>query len=272
MTQFARMLKLSLIAAAVAALSACGGDGGSDASTGSVSNPTPTPTAVPTPTPAPTPTATAFVAGAKPGYFLIWGGSVSIGKLDTVQQDSAGAIRSVSSFTTTADSTVGDVLSTAHVATGEWQSGSTSYVSGGNTDGPYDNKSYGYSYVVYNNVQAYAGDATLTCTPHFTTPMNAGKFASITGTATLSINGGVANAAVNMTLTATDKSQTNISNSATLAPGMNNMGTLLAGGSRTSAALLLGEGEAGGYTLIAPWAASTTAGGKYTGIAVFNCK
>lgn len=194
-----RALRLSLLAVGVLALSACGGDNDNV----TVVKPTPKPTPKPV-------VVQPFVPGKNAGYLLLSGNLFSMGVLSTAAQDAAGGYRALGDYTISTQTRVTDVASTAQFALGQWLDGT--YTLKGDTRAIGD----GISYVTYNKISSFGANAVLTCAPNFTTPWSNKAKGSMTGTAKLNINAGVANAEVQLALVGADKARVTISGAATL--------------------------------------------------------
>lgn len=273
---------LTLIAGS---LVACGGGGSSSPADPVVAvNPPVTPV---TPPVVPvTPTATGentgtvsarFVNGDNSRFIFTSIGLQSNGKASTLVQDASGALSTIGSIVLTGNPAVTrEISGDASFAQGRWFKGSFSNSSGATT---LSGNNASAHYVAYNVLAALPATGTFTCDAGtFTAPSYTGgssvsstaNFGTASGNASMSFD--ASGAKIALTIDASAGGSTGkVTASTTMASAASSSitGGYLSNG--TGAQLMLGDGGAGRYLLIAAYKAQLANGANYQGVATFRC-
>lgn len=255
--------RYGVVVASVAMLSACGGDGGDDASNGDGGV-----------KPAPEPDTPAHVVApfrpAEHNRWLFMSGAVrfAMGTATTVEQGPDGSVRTVGPYVADADTHVTGIDGDAGFAMGTWRGGS--YRDG---DGAAMPNGKGAQYVVYRAPVGLPPDGARQCVALFspvigstgTTPVK------VEGEASLDVSGGVAqtHVALRIATSAGTVPVTRDSRFTAEALGLD-AGSLLAGVSGVG--VTLGDNDGDGTLLIAPWRVLSEPGIDAQGMAVFHCR
>ena len=275
---------LTLIAASLAA---CGGGGGS-------SSPSDTAVAVNTVKPADpvapvvpaVPAATGentgsvsarFVNGDNSRFIFTSIGLQSNGKASTLVQDTSGALSTIGSIVLTGNPSVTrEISGDAAFAQGRWFKGAFSNSSGATT---LSGNNASAHYVAYNVLAALPATGTLTCDAgSFTAPSYTGgssvsstaHFGTASGNASLSFDASGAKVALAIDASAGGSTgKVSAATSMASAASSSITGGYLSNG--TGAQLMLGDGGAGRYLLIAAYKAQLANGANYQGVATFRC-
>ncbi|MDN2670587.1 hypothetical protein OX459_04175 [Janthinobacterium sp. SUN026] len=283
---------LTLIAGS---LVACGGGGSSSPTDPVVAvNPPVTPVAPIAPPVVPvappvvpvTPTATGentgtvsarFVNGDNSRFIFTSIGLQSSGKASLVVQDASGALSTIGGiFLTGNPSVTREISGDAAFAQGRWFKGAFSYSSGATT---LTGNNASAHYVAYNVLAALPATGTLTCDAGaFTAPSYTGGnsvsssayFGTASGTASVSFDASGAKVALSIDASAGGSTgKVTASTSMGSAASSSITGNYLSSG--TGAQLMLGDGGAGRYLLIAAYKAQLANGANYQGMATFRC-
>ncbi|MDN2702375.1 hypothetical protein O0881_10240 [Janthinobacterium sp. SUN100] len=280
---------LTLIAGS---LVACGGGGSSSPTDPVVAvNPPATPVAPPVVPVAPpvvpvTPTATGentgtvsarFVNGDNSRFIFTSIGLQSSGKASLVVQDASGALSTIGGiFLTGNPSVTREISGDAAFAQGRWFKGAFSYSSGATT---LTGNNASAHYVAYNVLAALPATGTLTCDAGaFTAPSYTGGnsvsssayFGTASGTASVSFDASGAKVVLSIDASAGgSRGKVTASTSMGSAASSSITGNYLSSG--TGAQLMLGDGGAGRYLLIAAYKAQLANGANYQGMATFRC-
>ncbi|MDN2715823.1 hypothetical protein [Janthinobacterium sp. SUN120] len=283
---------LTLIAGS---LVACGGGGSSSPTDPVVAvNPPVTPVAPVAPPVVPvappvvpvTPTATGentgtvsarFVNGDNSRFIFTSIGLQSSGKASLVVQDASGALSTIGGiFLTGNPSVTREISGDAAFAQGRWFKGAFSYSSGATT---LTGNNASAHYVAYNVLAALPATGTLTCDAGaFTAPSYTGGnsvsssayFGTASGTASVSFDASGAKVALSIDASAGGSTgKVTASTSMGSAASSSITGNYLSSG--TGAQLMLGDGGAGRYLLIAAYKAQLANGANYQGMATFRC-
>lgn len=277
---------LTLIAASLAA---CGGGGSSSPSDTAVAVNTAKPAdpvapvvpavpAVPAATGENTGSVSArFVNGDNSRFIFTAIGLQSSGKASLLVQDTSGALSNIGSIVLTGNPSVTrEISGDAAFAQGRWFKGSFSNSTGATT---LTGNNASAHYVAYNVLAALPATGTFTCdagtftAPSYTGGTNissSGYFGTASGTASMSFDASGAKIALAIDASA-GGSTGKVSASTTIAsPGSSSItGGYLSNG--TGAQLMLGDGGAGRYLLIAAYKAQLANGANYQGVATFRC-
>ncbi|MDO8048349.1 hypothetical protein O3301_07720 [Janthinobacterium sp. SUN211] len=283
---------LTLIAGS---LVACGGGGSSSPTDPVVAvNPPVTPVAPVAPPVVPvappvvpvTPTATGentgtvsarFVNGDNSRFIFTSIGLQSSGKASLVVQDASGALSTIGGiFLTGNPSVTREISGDAAFAQGRWFKGAFSYSSGATT---LTGNNASAHYVAYNVLAALPATGTLTCDAGaFTAPSYTGGnsvsssayFGTASGTASVSFDASGAKVVLSIDASAGGSTgKVTASTSMGSAASSSITGNYLSSG--TGAQLMLGDGGAGRYLLIAAYKAQLANGANYQGMATFRC-
>jgi hypothetical protein len=279
---------LTLIAGS---LVACGGGGSSSPADPVVAvNPPVTPVTPVTPVAPPvvpvTPTATGentgtvsarFVNGDNSRYVFTSIGLQGNGKASLLVQDASGALSNIGSIVLTGNPAVTrEISGDASFAQGRWFKGSFSNSSGATT---LSGNNASAHYVAYNVLAALPATGTFTCDAGtFTAPSYTGGssvsstayFGTVSGNASMSFD--ASGAKIALTIDASAGGSTGkVTASTTMASAASSSitGGYLSNG--TGAQLMLGDGGAGRYLLIAAYKAQLANGANYQGVATFRC-
>ena len=274
---------LTLIAASLAA---CGGGGSSSPSDTTAVVNTAKPADPVTPVVPVVPTATGentgavsarFANGDNSRYIFTSIGLQSSGKASPLVQDASGALSTISGIVFTGNPAVTrEISGDAAFAQGRWFKGAFSNSTGATTLS--GNNASGH-YVAYNVLAALPATGTFTCDAGtFTAPSYTGgssvsstaNFGTASGTASMSFD--ASGAKVVLAIDASAGGSTGkVSASTTMASAASSSitGGYLSNG--TGAQLMLGDGGAGRYLLIAAYKAQLANGANYQGVATFRC-
>nr|WP_314634140.1 hypothetical protein [uncultured Janthinobacterium sp.] len=277
---------LTLIAGS---LVACGGGGSSSPADPAVAvNPPVNPPVVPvTPPVVPvTPAVTGentgavsarFVNGDNSRFVFTSIGLQSNGKAGTLVQDASGALSTIGSIVLTGNPSVTrEISGDASFAQGRWFKGA---FSSSTTATTLTGNNASAHYVAYNVLAALPATGTFTCDAGtFTAPSYTGgssiassaNFGTSTGSASLSFDGSGAKVALTIDASAGGSSG-KVSAATTIASAASSSitGGYLSSG--TGAQLMLGDGGAGRYLLLAAYKTQLANGANYQGVATFRC-
>ena len=277
---------LTLIAGS---LVACGGGGSSSPADPAVAvNPPVNPPVVPvTPPVVPvTPAVTGentgavsarFVNGDNSRFVFTSIGLQSNGKASTLVQDASGALSTIGSIVLTGNPSVTrEISGDASFAQGRWFKGA---FSSSTTATTLTGNNASAHYVAYNVLAALPATGTFTCDAGtFTAPSYTGgssiassaNFGTSTGSASLSFDGSGAKVALTIDASAGGSSG-KVSAATTIASAASSSitGGYLSSG--TGAQLMLGDGGAGRYLLLAAYKTQLANGANYQGVATFRC-
>ena len=277
---------LTLIAGS---LVACGGGGSSSPADPAVAvNPPVNPPVVPvTPPVVPvTPAVTGentgavsarFVNGDNSRFVFTSIGLQSNGKAGTLVQDASGALSTIGSIVLTGNPSVTrEISGDASFAQGRWFKGA---FSSSTTATTLTGNNASAHYVAYNVLAALPATGTFTCDAGtFTAPSYTGgssiassaNFGTSTGSASLSFDGSGAKVALTIDASA-GGSTGKVSAATTIASAASSSitGGYLSSG--TGAQLMLGDGGAGRYLLLAAYKTQLANGANYQGVATFRC-
>lgn len=277
---------LTLIAGS---LVACGGGGSSSPADPAVAvNPPVNPPVVPvTPPVVPvTPAVTGentgavsarFVNGDNSRFVFTSIGLQSNGKAGTLVQDASGALSTIGSIVLTGNPSVTrEISGDASFAQGRWFKGA---FSSSTTATTLTGNNASAHYVAYNVLAALPATGTFTCDAGtFTAPSYTGgssiassaNFGTSTGSASLSFDGSGAKVALTIDASA-GGSTGKVSATTTIASAASSSitGGYLSSG--TGAQLMLGDGGAGRYLLLAAYKTQLANGANYQGVATFRC-
>ena len=277
---------LTLIAGS---LVACGGGGSSSPADPAVAvNPPVNPPVVPvTPPVVPvTPAVTGentgavsarFVNGDNSRFVFTSIGLQSNGKASTLVQDASGALSTIGSIVLTGNPSVTrEISGDASFAQGRWFKGA---FSSSTTATTLTGNNASAHYVAYNVLAALPATGTFTCDAGtFTAPSYTGgssiasgaNFGTSTGSASLSFDGSGAKVALTIDASA-GGSTGKVSAATTIASAASSSitGGYLSSG--TGAQLMLGDGGAGRYLLLAAYKTQLANGANYQGVATFRC-
>ena len=277
---------LTLIAGS---LVACGGGGSSSPADPAVAvNPPVNPPVVPvTPPVVPvTPAVTGentgavsarFVNGDNSRFVFTSIGLQSNGKASTLVQDASGALSTIGSMVLTGNPSVTrEISGDASFAQGRWFKGA---FSSSTTATTLTGNNASAHYVAYNVLAALPATGTFTCDAGtFTAPSYTGgsniassaNFGTSTGSASLSFDGSGAKVALTIDASA-GGSTGKVSATTTIASAASSSitGGYLSSG--TGAQLMLGDGGAGRYLLLAAYKTQLANGANYQGVATFRC-
>lgn len=277
---------LTLIAGS---LVACGGGGSSSPADPAVAvNPPVNPPVVPvTPPVVPvTPAVTGentgavsarFVNGDNSRFVFTSIGLQSNGKAGTLVQDASGALSTIGSIVLTGNPSVTrEISGDASFAQGRWFKGA---FSSSTTATTLTGNNASAHYVAYNVLTALPATGTFTCDAGtFTAPSYTGgssiassaNFGTSTGSASLSFDGSGAKVALTIDASA-GGSTGKVSAATTIASAASSSitGGYLSSG--TGAQLMLGDGGAGRYLLLAAYKTQLANGANYQGVATFRC-
>lgn len=277
---------LTLIAASLAA---CGGGGSSSPSDTAVAVNTAKPAdpvapvvpvvpAVPAATGENTGTVSArFVNGDNSRFIFTSIGLQSSGKASLLVQDASGAVSNIGSIVLTGNPSVTrEISGDAAFAQGRWFKGSFSSISGATT---LSGNNASAHYVAYNVLAALPASGTFTCdagtftAPSYTGGTNvssSGYFGTASGTASMSFDASGAKIALAIDASAGGSTGKVTASTAIASPASSSItGGYLSNG--TGAQLMLGDGGAGRYLLIAAYKAQLANGANYQGVATFRC-
>jgi hypothetical protein len=274
---------LTLIAASLAA---CGGGGSSSPSDTAVAVNTAKPAdpvapvvpAVPAATGENTGTVSArFVNGDNSRFVFASIGLQSTGKASLLVQDASGALSNIGSIVLTGNPSVTrEISGDAAFAQGRWFKGSFSNSFGATT---LSGNNASAHYVAYNVPAALPATGTFTCdagtftAPSYTGGTNVSStayFGTASGTASMSFDASGAKIALAIDASA-GGSTGKVAASTTIASAASSSitGGYLSNG--TGAQLMLGDGGAGRYLLVAAYKAQLANGANYQGVATFRC-
>jgi hypothetical protein len=274
---------LTLIAASLAA---CGGGGSSSPSDTAVAVNTAKPAdpvapvvpAVPAATGENTGTVSArFVNGDNSRFVFASIGLQSTGKASLLVQDASGALSNIGSIVLTGNPSVTrEISGDAAFAQGRWFKGSFSNSFGATT---LSGNNASAHYVAYNVPAALPATGTFTCdagtftAPSYTGGTNVSStayFGTASGNASMSFDASGAKIALAIDASA-GGSTGKIAASTTIASAASSSitGGYLSNG--TGAQLMLGDGGAGRYLLVAAYKAQLANGANYQGVATFRC-
>jgi hypothetical protein len=274
---------LTLIASTLAA---CGGGGSSSPSDTAVAVNTVKPADPVAPVVPAVPAATGentgsvsarFVNGDNSRFIFTSIGLQSNGKASTLVQDASGALSTIGSIVLTGNPSVTrEISGDAAFAQGRWFKGAFSNSSGATT---LSGNNASAHYVAYNVLAALPATGTFTCDAgSFTAPSYTGgssvsstaHFGMASGNASLSFDASGAKVALAIDASA-GGSTGKVSASTTIASAASSSitGGYLSNG--TGAQLMLGDGGAGRYLLIAAYKAQLANGANYQGVATFRC-
>lgn len=274
---------LTLIAASLAA---CGGGGSSSPSDTAVAVNTVKPADPVAPVVPVVPAATGentgsvsarFVNGDNSRFIFTSIGLQSNGKASTLVQDASGALSTIGSIVLTGNPSVTrEISGDAAFAQGRWFKGGFSNSSGATT---LSGNNASAHYVAYNVLAALPATGTLTCDAGtFTAPSYTGgssvsstaHFGTASGTASVSFDASGAKVALSIDASAGGSTgKVSASTSMASAASSSITGGYLSNG--TGAQLMLGDGGAGRYLLIAAYKAQLANGANYQGVATFRC-
>ncbi|NVI85476.1 hypothetical protein [Janthinobacterium sp. BJB401] len=277
---------LTLIAASLAA---CGGGGSSSPSDTSVAVNTAKPAdpvapvvpvvpAVPAATGENTGTVSArFVNGDNSRYVFTSIGLQGNGKAGLLVQDASGALSTIGGIVLTGNPAVTrEISGDASFAQGRWFKGSFSNSSGATT---LSGNNASAHYIAYNVLAALPATGTFSCDAGtFTAPSYTGgssvsstaHFGTVSGNASMSFD--ASGAKIALTIDASAGGSTGkVTASTTMASAASSSftGGYLSNG--LGAQLMLGDGGAGSYLLIAAYKAQLANGANYQGVATFRC-
>lgn len=274
---------LTLIAASLAA---CGGGGSSSPSDAAVAVNTTKPADPVAPVVPVVPTATGentgavsarFVKGDSARFVFASIGLQSSGKAGSLVQDAAGALSDINGIVFTGNPAVTrEISGDASFAQGRWFKGTFTNTFGA-TSLPGNNASA--HYVAYNALAALPASGTPSCDAGtFTAPAYTGgasvssdaNFGKASGTASVSFDASGAKVALSIDASAGGSTgKVSASTSMASAASSSIIGGYLSSG--TGAQLMLGDGGAGRYLLIAAYKAQLANGANYQGVATFRC-
>lgn len=273
---------LTLIAASLAA---CGGGGSSPADAKvavNVDKPAdpvaPVTPVVPTATGENTGAVSArFAKGDSARFVFVSIGMQSSGKAGTLVQDASGALSDINGIIFTGNPAVTrEISGDAAFAQGRWFKGTFTNAFGATS---LTGNNASAHYVAYNAIAALPASGTPTCDAGtFTAPGYTGgasvssdaHFGSASGTASVSFDASGAKVTLSIDASA-GGSKGKVSGSSSMATAASNsiIGGYLSSG--TGAQLMLGDGGAGRYLLIAAYKAQLANGANYQGVATFRC-
>ncbi|MDO8038060.1 hypothetical protein [Janthinobacterium sp. SUN137] len=218
-----------------------------------------------------------FVNGDNSRFIFTSIGLQSSGKASLVVQDASGALSTIGGiFLTGNPSVTREISGDAAFAQGRWFKGAFSYSSGATT---LTGNNASAHYVAYNVLAALPATGTLTCDAGaFTAPSYTGGnsvsssayFGTASGTASVSFDASGAKVALSIDASAGDSTgKVTASTSMGSAASSSITGNYLSSG--TGAQLMLGDGGAGRYLLIAAYKAQLANGANYQGMATFRC-
>lgn len=274
---------LTLIAASLAA---CGGGGSSSPSDTAVAVNTVKPADPVAPVVPAVPAATGentgsvsarFVNGDNSRFIFTSIGLQSNAKASTLVQDTSGALSTIGSIVLTGNPSVTrEISGDAAFAQGRWFKGTFTNAFGATS---LTGNNASAHYVAYNPIAALPASGTPTCDAGtFTAPGYTGgasvssdaHFGSASGTASVSFDASGAKVALSIDASA-GGSKGKVSGSSSMATAASNsiIGGYLSSG--TGAQLVLGDGGAGRYLLIAAYKAQLANGANYQGVATFRC-
>ncbi|PLY47548.1 hypothetical protein CSZ94_02440 [Janthinobacterium sp. ROICE36] len=218
-----------------------------------------------------------FVNGDNSRFIFTSIGLQSSGKASLLVQDASGALSNIGSIVLTGNPAVTrEISGDASFAQGRWFKGSFSNSSGATT---LSGNNASAHYIAYNVLAALPATGTFTCDAGtFTAPSYTGGssvsstayFATVSGNASLSFDASGAKVALAIDASA-GGSTGKVSASTTIASAASSSitGGYLSNG--TGAQLMLGDGGAGRYLLIAAYKTPLANGANYQGVATFRC-
>ncbi|PHV27892.1 hypothetical protein CSQ93_09915 [Janthinobacterium sp. BJB426] len=218
-----------------------------------------------------------FVNGDNSRFVFTSIGLQSNGKASTLVQDTSGALSTIGSIVLTGNPAVTrEISGDASFAQGRWFKGSFSNSSGATT---LSGNNASAHYVAYNVLATLPATGTFTCDAGtFTAPSYTGgssvsstaNFGTASGNASMSFD--ASGAKIALTIDASAGGSTGkVAASTTMASAASSSitGGYLSNG--TGAQLMLGDGGAGRYLLIAAYKAQLANGANYQGVATFRC-
>lgn len=218
-----------------------------------------------------------FVKGDSARYVFASIGLQSSGKAATVVQDASGALSDINGIVFTGNPAVTrEISGDAAFAQGRWFKGIFTNAFGATS---LTGNNASAHYVAYNALAALPASGTPSCDAGtFTAPAYTGgasvastaNFGTASGTASVSFDASGAKVALSIDASA-GGSTGKVSATTTLASAASNsiIGGYLSNGS--GAQLMLGDGGAGRYLLIAAYKAQLANGANYQGVATFRC-
>lgn len=208
-----------------------------------------------------------FAASAPMRYVLFGDGTNAIGGTNERKptQETGGGLRSLAAYKAGSDTKIEDIAGNASYAKGTWVGGSLIRI-GDNDAETSTTLSKPLHYAIANVPTTLADSSALKCSPVLDPARADGAKADVTGSATLSIAGGVAKAEISLTVgTIPVKASRDIPANETNTV----QSALFSSGS--GAELYLGGDAKAGYVLISPFKAVSGAT-TYRGVALFTCK
>ncbi|WP_219114758.1 hypothetical protein [Janthinobacterium sp. UMAB-56] len=218
-----------------------------------------------------------FVKGDSARFVFVSIGLQSNGKAGTLVQDASGALSDINGIVFTGNPAVTrEISGDASFAQGRWFKGTFSNAFGATS---LTGNNASAHYVVYNSLAALPATGTPTCDAGtFTAPAYMGgasvspaaNFGTASGTASVSFDASGAKVVLSIDTSAGGSTgKVSASSSMASAGSSSIVGGYLSGG--TGAQLVLADGGAGRYLLIAAYKAQLANGANYQGVATFRC-
>jgi hypothetical protein len=218
-----------------------------------------------------------FAKGDSARFVFASIGLQSSGKAGTLVQDASGALSDINGIVFTGNPAVTrEISGDATFAQGRWFKGTFTNTFGATS---LTGNNASAHYVAYNALAALPANGTLTCNAGtFTAPGYTGgasvssdaNFGTASGTASVSFDASGAKVALSIDASA-GGSTGKVSAATTMASAASSsiIGGYLSNG--TGAQLMLGDGGAGRYLLVAAYKAQLANGANYQGVATFRC-